>query len=1308
MALTANRLRAVVTADTAEGVKKLREFSEEFSRTRDAAQRESSSIADIFKGGFGAIALAGVIGGIGRGLVGVFSTVSQGMRGVLSDAFTAVKEYQMLEMGLRQLTATQIMGAGFTDDMTTALEMAAVPAQNLIKWIEELAIKSPFNMSQVASALRMAEAFGFTEGQAKRLTQAMTDFSAGTGMGGDVINRMMLNLGQMAAAGKITGREIRDLAMAGLPVKNILADAFGVTTAAMTDMLEEGTVPLGEGLEAITVYLETNFKGAAERTTDTWQGLMSSLEDIKSIDLRLLFGGMYESFRPEVAKIVDFLGSEDFKTRLVGIGMAIGDSVKSGVQVAKKALGEMFQGSEIADIAKLMASGDYAGAIASIVDQMVSLGLTITSKAMIVVESVAAVGELFAGVLSSIAVKIGEFKTSVVWEILSGQTPTPSPDDGLQGVRDVIDNIRWALEPEYMKERASKSGAAGAGGGGTDFGQDATFLTAFSDKIAGILAEADIRDAKIADTLREARISSAAIGGRAENTGGTNLYDEILAAIQQKLDDNTFTNLTDKDAVAKEEANRKLVAAVEKATSLVSGKLDKGIEVSRSLGTVPGLDKFAAGANGPFEALYRIQDVALNWNKPGVDTAKWAEMYGVDQTSAMSIIRDFQSGNFTDQVTKFIDVPALKSIMAGEADARASQKRFAESIGADPAFMAKLMGEDPLTVPAANINSAAAKLSASADTLNAAAATMASPSLPPEGAGNIAEELPKVFRNYLGPVNWNVEPGISIIAGAPAEIQQNFPGIKAGVSDTADFTKLDASVSEWVKKAYNSVRDFLGGIVFKPVTEWVTKAYNNARDWLEKIVFKPVIEWVTKAYNSAKDWLNTIIFKPVTEWVTGVWNRATEWLGTFVFKPVSEWVTKAYNNASNWLNTIVFKPVSEWVTGVWTRTVSWLNTIVFTPISLWVTATWNRAVVWLNEIVFTPVSTWVTSAWTRATTWLNTIVFEPVTTWVTDAWTRVTDWLGGIKFADISTSLGSAWTRVTAWIDGISLADISTSLSSAWTRVTDWLAGISLADISIDLTGVVDRVSAWLGGILFDAETPENWVSAAASRVSDWLGGIDFSDYGVAGLVGGVVDRVRAFLDGINFTGSGGGGASGAGGPELAYGGGFSPLSADTLRALQSQGSGGGGNRFGNSSQYLPTLLQGGDMGAEGKSWLPTLLGGGSGAVLSEADSLTLAHSLKEGVLSGVAVAGAEQPSVMSQLVASGGGKVDVSAWLPTFLSSIDSGLQGEKGKELEDRGGNAWGVFEKGFVAKARNSAALNSAIEAMVESAISKILGD
>jgi tape measure domain-containing protein len=105
-------------------------------------------------------------------------------------------------------------------------------------------------------------------------------------------------MGQISTAGKLMGQDMLQLTSAGLPVAQILADAFGVSTAEIIKMREKGLLPAKEVIEALTVYMETNFKGAADNFSTSWAGLMGTFEDLKQMGLREFFTGLFDAVQP--------------------------------------------------------------------------------------------------------------------------------------------------------------------------------------------------------------------------------------------------------------------------------------------------------------------------------------------------------------------------------------------------------------------------------------------------------------------------------------------------------------------------------------------------------------------------------------------------------------------------------------------------------------------------------------------------------------------------------------------------------------------------------------------------------------------------------------------------------------------------------------------------------------------------------------------------------------------------------------------------------------------------------------------------
>lgn len=226
----------------------------------------------------------------------VIQNAIRGLMNLAKESVNAVASFERLEMSMESLVARELRVADSTLIMEDALAAAAPIAQDLLAWIQKLAIESPFDMTGVAVAFRTAQAYGFTAAEAQKLTQVTIDFASATGATVEVMNRMSLALGQIKAKGKLAGQEILQLVNAGVNVTAIL-DKMGFT---LNDV-SSGLVSADAFLKAFTDTMEDDFGGAAARQTETLSGLLNALGDIKEIMLRDFFRPVFESALPFLA-----------------------------------------------------------------------------------------------------------------------------------------------------------------------------------------------------------------------------------------------------------------------------------------------------------------------------------------------------------------------------------------------------------------------------------------------------------------------------------------------------------------------------------------------------------------------------------------------------------------------------------------------------------------------------------------------------------------------------------------------------------------------------------------------------------------------------------------------------------------------------------------------------------------------------------------------------------------------------------------------------------------------------------------------
>lgn len=334
MSIDSESLSVQVGADTSSADQTLAQFSARASEQLASIETKIDGL-----GGSGG-GKGGGSGGAIDDFFGKFVTfqavvgAARAVAGFAETAVTAYAENERLGQSLETLVARELRNADATLSMGDALDQASPKAAELLKWNEQLAINSPFNAAGIAAAFRTAEGYGFVSDSAdktaitaKRLTQDLVDFAAGTGRTAETVNQVALALGQIEAKGKIAGQEVLQLVNAGIPVDQILAKAFNKTTAEIVALRENGMIPADAAVKAIAYSLENDFGGAAARQSGTVSGLLNSLQDLQEIGSRDLLGPAIKEVQPYLQQLVDTLNSPEGKANIEAIGAALGTIV---------------------------------------------------------------------------------------------------------------------------------------------------------------------------------------------------------------------------------------------------------------------------------------------------------------------------------------------------------------------------------------------------------------------------------------------------------------------------------------------------------------------------------------------------------------------------------------------------------------------------------------------------------------------------------------------------------------------------------------------------------------------------------------------------------------------------------------------------------------------------------------------------------------------------------------------------------------------------------------------------------------------
>jgi tape measure domain-containing protein len=182
----------------------------------------------------------------------------------------------------------------------TTLLGSADAATGYMKGLKDLAAATPFQMKDVTQGAQRLIAMGFSADDARVALIAAGDAAASVGLGADGVNRITYAFGQMKAAGRLLGSEMRQLSEAGINGFQIIADATGQTYAQVRALSEKGALDAETYLPILINGVNAKVGGMMEKQAQTLSGLWSTLKDTVGF-------GLSDAINPSLPAIKDFI-----------------------------------------------------------------------------------------------------------------------------------------------------------------------------------------------------------------------------------------------------------------------------------------------------------------------------------------------------------------------------------------------------------------------------------------------------------------------------------------------------------------------------------------------------------------------------------------------------------------------------------------------------------------------------------------------------------------------------------------------------------------------------------------------------------------------------------------------------------------------------------------------------------------------------------------------------------------------------------------------------------------------------------------
>ncbi len=185
--------------------------------------------------------------------------------------------------GLKSVASHFINASSMMENFTISLGVllkSEMKAKNLMLEVERLAAVTPFTTQSLAQAITQLKVFGF---QAKELIPTIKiigDQAAASPLGMvEGVQRISYAMGQIRSNGRIMSREMRMLALAGVPAWDILSKKMNKSVVDLRDMVRKGTVTAAAGVSALLEGMAVRTGGMMVKQSQTWTGLMSTLQD---------------------------------------------------------------------------------------------------------------------------------------------------------------------------------------------------------------------------------------------------------------------------------------------------------------------------------------------------------------------------------------------------------------------------------------------------------------------------------------------------------------------------------------------------------------------------------------------------------------------------------------------------------------------------------------------------------------------------------------------------------------------------------------------------------------------------------------------------------------------------------------------------------------------------------------------------------------------------------------------------------------------------------------------------------------------
>ena len=209
-----------------------------------------------------------------------------------------------------------------TEIAFTTLMQSASEAKKMLLDLEHFSDETPFEFNGIADASKHLLAFGYEAKEIMPIMRILGDTVSAFGGGNEMLARMAETFGKIKTEGKLSGIEVKSLAMEGIPVWKMIADQIGTTVDVAKTRVERGLIDADTATALLLRGMAAKYEGQTQKSSESLLGLWSTFKT-----------RLDNAFRDTGKVLAESLDIRGFEKKMISGITTVGHVVADVVQI---------------------------------------------------------------------------------------------------------------------------------------------------------------------------------------------------------------------------------------------------------------------------------------------------------------------------------------------------------------------------------------------------------------------------------------------------------------------------------------------------------------------------------------------------------------------------------------------------------------------------------------------------------------------------------------------------------------------------------------------------------------------------------------------------------------------------------------------------------------------------------------------------------------------------------------------------------------------------------------------------------------